>query len=135
MPDTNRLPFREIVRELRPHVLWYAITLVGSVLIASVISPVLFLLRQKAQHASLDWYVLAFLFGTSLLAFSIFGGVVLFLAVKSSKSLSASKLAPGPPTTATNREIPAAPIDPRHEADGSAPDVRFWHHVAERVAH
>ncbi len=138
MPDTNRLAFGEIFRELRPHALWHAITLVGSVLLASVISPGLFLLRQKAHHVSLDWYVLAFLFVTSLLAFSIFAGVVFFLAAKSTKILAASvpsKSASGPSAAVSNTEIPPVRIQPQHGADGSASDVHFWHSVADREAH
>jgi hypothetical protein len=135
MPDTNRSDFGEIVRELRPHALWQGIMLIGSVILASVISPVLLLLRQKFQHAPLDWYFLVFVFITSLLAFTIFAGVVIFLAARSSRNLSVSTSGSSPSSALSNIEIPPVPVHPRHEGDGGAPDVRFWHSVADREAH
>lgn len=126
MTDTNRLG--KLVQELRPHAMWCLIVFLGGFL-----SPVLFWMRQKAHHASLDWYVLAFLFASSLPAFT---WAVLIL-VKSGKSSSASVRSESAPdlSAAVSTEISPVPTYPQHEGDGSAPDVRFWHSVGEREAH
>jgi hypothetical protein len=138
MPDTSRLAFGRVINELRPHALWHVIAWAGALLVGSVISPALFALWQKAKHASLDWYFLAFLFATSLIAFIILVGVLFLVATRSAARLSESlpvKATLEPSECVHDAKISPGPTQARHQVDGSAPDVQFWHTVAEREAH
>jgi hypothetical protein len=135
MPETSQLSFRGVFRELRPHALWHAITWIAGLLFASVISPLLFLLWQKLHHASFDWYVVSFLFAASLLAFVVFAVFLFLLAARMSKVPSQTQPASDSGSLVPNTALGRDAVGGNHEREGSDPDVRFWHCVANREAH